>query len=130
MSTITVGQAEAKNLGSAPSAAAGDVAAAQREVKSISESASVESEEKTPVSLFLPAVAKDFRTRWDVVQSGFVDDPRQAVQKGHELVGQVMQSLAETFSNERAKLEGELSTEKLRIALRRYRSLCEHVLAL
>jgi hypothetical protein len=48
----------------------------------------------------LPDAAKDFRSRWDAVQRGFVDDPGQS-----ELVAQVMKSLAEAFSNERAKLE-------------------------
>jgi hypothetical protein len=83
----------------------------------------------------LPDVAKEFRSRWDTVQIGFVDDPRQAVRQGDELVGQVMKSLAETFSNERATLEGQLdqtdkaSTETLRIALQRYRSFFERLLS-
>ena len=88
------------------------------------------------VPLFLPDVAKDFRSRWDAVQSSFVDDPRQAVQHGDELVAHVMKSLAETFSRERAKLEGQVnatdkaSTEDLRVALRRYRSFFERLLSL
>ena len=85
--------------------------------------------------LFVPEVAQEFRSRWDTVQRGFVDDPRQAVRQGDELVGLVMKSLAETFSQERATLEGQLgqadkeSTETLRIALRRYRSFFERLLA-
>jgi hypothetical protein len=84
----------------------------------------------------LPDVAKDLRSRWDAVQSSFVDDPRQAVHQGDELVAQVMKSLAETFSGGRAKLEGQLdqtdkaSTETLRVALRRYRSFFERLLSL
>jgi hypothetical protein len=86
--------------------------------------------------LFLPDVAKDFRSHWDAVQSSFVDDPRQAVRQGDELVAQVMKSLAETFSTERARLEGQVdqtdkaSTEDLRVALRRYRSFFERLLSL
>jgi hypothetical protein len=86
--------------------------------------------------LFLPDVAKDFRSHWDAVQSSFVDDPRQAVRQGDELVAQVMKSLAETFSSERTKLEGQVdqtdkaSTEDLRVALRRYRSFFERLLSL
>jgi hypothetical protein len=44
--------------------------------------------------------------------------------------------LAETFSNERAKLESQVdqtdkvSTENLRVALRRYRSFFERLLSL
>ena len=86
--------------------------------------------------LFSPDAASDFQKRWDSVQIAFVDDPRQAVQRADELVAQVMKSLAETFSNERAKLEGQLnakdgaSTENLRVALQRYRSFFQRLLAL
>ena len=86
--------------------------------------------------LFLADVAAEFRAHWDAVQIGFVDDPQQAVRKADELVAQVMKSLAETFSRERSKLEGQMdradaaSTEDLRVALRRYRSFFERLLAL
>ena len=86
--------------------------------------------------LFSSDAASDFQKRWDAVQIAFVDDPRQAVQRADELVAQVMTSLAETFSNERAKLEGQLnakdsaSTENLRVALQRYRSFFQRLLAL
>ncbi|HMC14835.1 MAG TPA: hypothetical protein VKI18_04340 [Albitalea sp.] len=88
------------------------------------------------VALFTPDVASGFRSRWDAVQIGFVDDPRQAVQKADELVAQVMASLAETFAKERSALEGfvkgtdQASTENLRVALRRYRSFFQRLLSL
>jgi len=87
-------------------------------------------------ALFAPEIAKDFRCQWDAVQSSFVDDPRGAVRQGDELVARVMKSLTETFSSERAKLEGQfdqsdkMSTEDLRLALRRYRSFFERLLTL
>ena len=93
-------------------------------------------EEGQLAALFLPDVAKDFRSRWDAVQISFVDDPRLAVQQADELVAQVMKSLAETFSNERTKLETQVdltdkaSTENLRLVLRRYRSFFERLLSL
>ena len=96
----------------------------------------VRSEEEQLAPLFLPDMAKDFRSRWDAVQRSFVDDPRQAVRQADELVAQVMKSLAETFSNERAKLEAQVdqtdkaSTENLRLGLRRYRSFFERLLSL
>jgi hypothetical protein len=96
----------------------------------------VGSKDKQLAGLFLPDAAKALRTRWDSVQRGFVDDPGQAVRQADELVGQVMKSLAETFSNERATLEGQadqtdkVSTENLRVALRRYRSFFERLLSL
>ena len=96
----------------------------------------VGSQDEQLAPLFLPDVAKVFRSRWDAVQISFVDDPRQAVRQADELVAQVMKSLAETFSNERAKLEAQVdqtdkaSTENLRVALRRYRSFFERLLSL
>lgn len=99
-------------------------------------SADPASEAATLAPLFLPDVATVFRARWDAVQSSFVDDPRQAVRQGDELVAQVMKSLAETFAAERAKLEGQVdptdkaSTEDLRVALRRYRSFFQRLLSL
>lgn len=93
--------------------------------------------EKEPLApLFLPDTATEFRARWDVVQSGFVDDPGQSVRQADELVAQVMKSLADTFASQRAKLEGpveptdKVSTEDLRVALRRYRSFFERLLSL
>lgn len=86
--------------------------------------------------LFTEDTASAFRSRWDVVQRGFVDDPQEAVRAGDELVAQVIKSLAETFSNQRSALEGEpdqtdqSSTENLRLALRRYRSFFERLLSI
>ena len=93
-------------------------------------------EDTALAALFAPEIAKDFRCQWDAVQSSFVDDPRGAVRQGDELVARVMKSLTETFSSERAKLEGQFdqsdkaSTEDLRLALRRYRSFFERLLSL
>jgi hypothetical protein len=86
--------------------------------------------------LFTQNVALDFRSRWDVVQRGFVDDPTEAVRAGDELVAQVIKSLAETFANQRSELEGgpdhteESTTENLRLSLRRYRSFFERLLSI
>ncbi len=95
------------------------------------------SNQDEPLAALFPAeVAQDFRARWDAVQSSFVDDPKQAVRQGDELVAQVMKSLADTFAKERAQLEGQLdkpdeaSTENLRVALRRYRSFFKRLLSL
>jgi hypothetical protein len=86
--------------------------------------------------LFTQEAATDFRARWDLVQRSFVDNPQEAVHAGDELVAQVIKSLAETFSNQRAQLEVEpnqtdqSSTENLRLALRRYRSFFERLLSI
>lgn len=86
--------------------------------------------------LFQPEQAQAFRATWDTVQIGFVDDPTLAVRHADELVAQVMKTLAESFASERAGLERQLdpadhaSTENLRIALRRYRSFFQRLLAI
>jgi hypothetical protein len=74
------------------------------------------------------------RSRWDEVQTEFVDSPQQAVQDADALVAELMQHLAETFAHERDTLEqqwvrGEdVTTEDLRVALTRYRSFFERLL--
>ncbi len=85
--------------------------------------------------LFSPEEAKDFRARWDAIQVGFVDEPRQVVEQADSLVALTMKRLAEMFAAERAKLEGQwdrgdnVSTEDLRLALRRYRSFFGRLLS-
>jgi hypothetical protein len=78
----------------------------------------------------------ELRANWLSIQSGFVDEPRQAVEQADQLVAQAMKRLAEVFADERARLEGQwdrggdVSTEDLRVALRRYRSFFERLLAI
>jgi hypothetical protein len=74
-----------------------------------------------------------FRERWQNVQTGFVDDPKQAVRQADELVAAVISALATTFAEHKSELEsqwqqGEPATEELRIALRRYRSFFDQLL--
>ena len=79
--------------------------------------------------------AGDFRGRWESIQTSFVDEPRDAVQRADALVAELMQHLAQTFARERETLEqqwaggGEADTEELRIALQRYRSFFERLLS-
>jgi len=77
----------------------------------------------------------EFQRRWEVIQTGFVDEPRQTVEQADELVAQVMKRLAQGFAAERERLEqhwgrGEdVSTEDLRIALQRYRGFFQRLLS-
>jgi hypothetical protein len=86
--------------------------------------------------LFTQDAATDFRARWDMVQRSFVDDPRQAVRTGNELVAEVIKSLADSFAGQRSDSDdgldktGALTTENLRLALRRYRSFFERLLSI
>lgn len=85
--------------------------------------------------LFAADAAQNFRSRWTDVQAGFVDEPRKAVERADALVAETMKRLAETFAQERSKLEGQwdkgsdISTEDLRVALQRYRSFFDRLLA-
>jgi hypothetical protein len=87
------------------------------------------------VPLFVPSDTQDFRSRWERIQSGFVDEPRTAVVKADELVANAIKRLAEVFATERHNMEAEwdktdnVSTEDLRIALRRYRSFFDRLLS-
>jgi hypothetical protein len=86
--------------------------------------------------LFTQDAATGFRSRWDVVQRSFVDNPQEAVRAGDELVAQVIKRLTETFSRQRSQLESQpnqtdqSSTENLRLALRQYRSFFERLLSI
>ena len=78
---------------------------------------------------------KDFQSRWQDIQTGFVDEPRRAVERADELVAEMMQRLAQSFSDQRSRLESEwehsekVSTEELRLALRSYRSFFDRLLS-
>jgi hypothetical protein len=86
--------------------------------------------------LFSESSVRDLRSQWAALQTGFVDEPRRSVEQADELVARVMKDLAETFSNERSKLERQwdqgdkVSTEDLRLVLRRYRSFFDRFLAI
>jgi len=92
--------------------------------------------EEAPAALFANEDASGYRTRWSGIQTGFVDEPRKAVEEADNLVAEVMKRLAEVFSDERRQLESQwehadkISTEDLRLAMRRYRSFFERLLAI
>jgi hypothetical protein len=85
--------------------------------------------------LFQPEETEQLRRRWETIQTGFVDEPRRAVEEADQLVADLMQRLAERFSQERGNLEGQwdrgedISTEDLRVALQRYRSFFDRLLS-
>jgi hypothetical protein len=79
--------------------------------------------------------AEGFRARWNDIQNGFVDAPRQAVERADGLTAELMQHLAKTFADERSGLESQwdrgddVSTDDLRTAFQRYRSFFERLLS-
>jgi hypothetical protein len=85
--------------------------------------------------LFAGEETVQMRAEWDTIQASFVDEPRQAVEAADRLVATSIRRLAEVFAEEKARLEGQwdrggdVSTEDLRQALRRYRSFFGRVLS-
>jgi len=92
--------------------------------------------DESPAPLFANEDAGGYRTRWSAIQTGFVDEPRKAVEEADALVAEVMTRLAEVFADERRQLETQwehaehVSTEDLRLAMRRYRSFFERLLTI
>ena len=92
-------------------------------------------ESSSGTSLFADAELEELRRRWNDVQAGFVDDPRDCVQKADGLVSTVVEQLTSGFTEARSRLEQqwsrgeEASTEDLRVALKRYREFFDRLLA-
>ena len=86
-------------------------------------------------ALFADDELRDFRGRWDQVQTSFVDEPRHAVEQADTLVATVIKRIAEQFAGERAKLEEQwdsgdnVSTEDLRQGFKRYRAFFDRLLS-
>ena len=84
--------------------------------------------------LFSTNETEDFQRQWNSIQAAFVDEPQQAVEDADRLIAQTMKRLAEIFADERQKLEHQwdqgdnVSTEDLRVALRKYRSFFSRLL--
>ena len=84
----------------------------------------------------LPAdEAGRFDDQWRSVQASFIDRPREAVEQADRLVADLMQRLATEFNETRVGLErqwersDDVSTEDLRVAMTRYRSFFDRLLA-
>ena len=90
---------------------------------------------RPPRRLLPDEEAERFTRRWEEIQTGFVDEPRTSVEQADALVADLMQRLAAGFSDERQRLErqwdrgDDVSTENLRVALTRYQSSFERLLA-
>jgi len=87
-------------------------------------------------ALFPQDEANKFQSRWLDIQNKFVDDPRDSVQQADALVADILKSVTMSFSHRRTSLEQQwnggkdVSTEDLRLALKRYRSFFNRLLTL
>jgi ethanolamine utilization cobalamin adenosyltransferase len=93
-----------------------------------------QSEQMQDQELFANDELQGFRSRWEEVQAGFVDEPRESVQRADQLVSDLMTRLTSGFDQTRSGLEEqwnkgeEASTEDLRVALTRYRAFFNRLL--
>jgi hypothetical protein len=86
--------------------------------------------------LFESNSREELHRDWAAIQTRFVDEPRRSVEQADHLVASTVQRLAESFARQRGQLEtqwsrdGDVSTEDLRVAMRRYRAFFERMLTL
>jgi hypothetical protein len=84
--------------------------------------------------LLPPNEAERFWDRWQELQAGFVDNPRESLEQASGVVGEVMKRLTDSFGEEQRSLErqwtsGEdVTTEEMRVVLQHYRSFFERLL--
>jgi hypothetical protein len=129
LSTSDIAAADEQRLAEAAERDRIDRAQAQKEVGGRSPT------DDPTTTLFADEELNGYRTRWSAIQTGFVDEPRKAVEEADTLVAQLMKRLAEGFAEERRQLEtqweaaDQISTEDLRIAMRKYRSFFERLLS-
>jgi hypothetical protein len=118
-----------------PSQHPADRATSTRELaKDLEGAPAGKAERGVTTALFPENESKDFHKRWTDIQTAFVDEPRRAVERADELVAQVIKRLADSFAQERSRLEGQwgrgdnVSTEDLRVALQHYRAFFDRLL--
>src|SRR5207248_899402 len=108
-----------------------DPAAAEPESRPGEHRASQVPEGFEPV--FATEHADEIQQRWRDVQASFVDDPHDAIARAGKLTDEVLSTLSTGLENRRRALERDVSegdTEQLRLAIRQYRLMLDHVLAL
>lgn len=90
--------------------------------------------EVTP--LFSELETGDFRSQWNKLQTGLVNEPRRTVEDANKLMASVMRRLADGFAEQLSGLEtqwergGDAAPEDLRIALQQYHSFFDRLLQL
>src|SRR5262245_39726856 len=79
---------------------------------------------------------EELRSRWNLIQNNFVDEPRKTVEDADKLVGSAIQQIEESLAAERSTLQkrlsrgDDISTEDLRVCLQNYRALFSRLVAL
>ncbi|HKF75986.1 MAG TPA: hypothetical protein VKF59_07575 [Candidatus Dormibacteraeota bacterium] len=77
--------------------------------------------------VFGPGELDGYRSRWESIQLGFLDDPKGAAEEADTVVGELLGRLTErrqALSDElNRQSEQDVDTESMRLAVRNYRSL-------
>jgi hypothetical protein len=77
--------------------------------------------------------AEGYRRQWESVQAGFVDDPREAIERADALVVDVLRRMAQVREEHRSRLRSSVgdksSTEDLLGTMRSYRALFDGLLS-
>lgn len=79
--------------------------------------------------------ARQLQSRWEDIQTRFVDEPQTCLQEADQLVDEVIDEIRNTLQARRAELEGRWSreeqvpTEQLRRSLQRYRQFLDQLLS-
>ena len=113
----------------------GPVVSTSEPSRPMSQAAPVQTEIRRGAGLFDQAESQRMRARWTEIQSGFVDEPRRAVKDADALVLDVTTRLTDMFAKERTRLEQQwdrgdnATTEDLRVALQRYHTFFDRLLA-
>jgi hypothetical protein len=95
--------------------------------------AAAESDVDTP--LLAADEAATFEQRWQRLQASFVDEPRRALDDAERLIADLMQAVSSGLAATRAQREtapdevDNASTEELRLAFMRYRSLFQRLVS-
>ena len=93
-------------------------------------------EDENFAPLFESDEAEQFRAQWLEIQSRFVDDPSVSVKDADELVSSIIKNITRNFADKRTSLEtqwksgDDVSTEDLRMTMKRYRSFFDRLLTL
>ena len=69
-------------------------------------------ESSTERTLFVEDELAGLRARWDSVQAGFVDDPKECVEKADGLVSDLVEQLTASFAAARSRLEDAVGSRR------------------
>jgi hypothetical protein len=92
--------------------------------------------ENEPLTWLKAAEIDELKSRWNSIQTVFVDDPNSSVKQADNLVVETLERFEQALQNQRSVLvekwnnQEDVSTEDFRIALQSYRSFLDSLLTI